>query len=100
MHVFIGLLTTNFVASKFIQRVEFKRALERRKEKTVKMWLILVDDRRIEGPKYEGIQVLKPGGKAVSKHSSLRTGFDAAEKELHQLVIDLWKSQPDYYEQP
>ena len=93
MDVFVGLLTTNFVASKFIQRVEFKRAMERRKEKTAQMWLVLVDDRRIEGTKYEGIQVLKPGGKAVSLHKSLRAGFDVAEKELHHLVIELWKAQ-------
>lgn len=95
MDVFVGLLTTNFVASKFIQRVEFKRAIERRKDKTAKMWLVLVDDRRIEGTKFEGIQVLKPGGKAVCKHSSLRAGFDVAEKEIHQLVIYLWKNQPE-----
>jgi hypothetical protein len=82
MDIFIGLLTTNFVASKFIQRVEFKRAMERRKEKRAKMWLILVDDRRIEGTDYEGIQVIKPGGKAVSQHKNLQTGFDVVEKEL------------------
>ncbi len=99
MDVFVGLLTTNFVASKFIQRVEFKRAIERRKDKTARMWLVLVDDRRLEGTKFEGIQVLKPGGKAVSKYPSLRAGFDEAEKEIHQLIVDLWKIQPEADEQ-
>jgi internalin A len=95
MDVFVGLLTTNFVTAKFIQRVEFKRALERRKDKTVKLWLILVDDRRIEGTTYEGIQVLKPGGKAVTQHKNLRAGFDAVEKELHKLLVDFWTAQPE-----
>jgi internalin A len=95
MDIFVGLLTTNFVASNFIQRVEFKRALERRKEKTAGMWLVLVDDRRIEGTKYEGIQLLKPGGKAATDHKSLRAGFDVAEKELHALVKHRWEAQPD-----
>jgi hypothetical protein len=94
MDVFIGLLTTNFVTSKFIQRVEFKRAMERRSEKAAKMWLVLVDDRRIAGTTYEGIQVLKPGGKAVSQHKNLQAGFDAAEKELHRLVVDHWNTRP------
>jgi hypothetical protein len=96
MDIFVGLLTTNFVASNFIQRVEFKRALERRKEKTAGMWLVLVDDRRIKGTEYEGIQVLKPGGKAASDHKrGLRGGFDEAEKELHALVLARWAAQPD-----
>jgi internalin A len=96
MDIFVGLLTTNFVASNFIQRVEFKRALERRKEKTAGMWLVLVDDRRIAGSKYEGIQVLMPGGKAASDHKrGLRGGFDEAEKELHALVLARWAAQPD-----
>jgi len=95
MDVFIGLLTTNFVASNFIQRVEFKRAIERRRERSARMWLILVDDRRIAGTKFEGIQVLKPGGMAVSKHKNLRAGFDVAEKELHRLVIDFWQETPE-----
>jgi len=101
MDVFIGLLTTNFRTSKFVQRVEFKRAIERREERAAKMWLILVDDCRIAGTTYEGIQVLKPGGKPVSKHKSLRAGFDVAEKELHQLMIGLWQKQrePDLLSQ-
>jgi internalin A len=96
MDIFIGLLTTNFAASNFIQRVEFRRAMERREdqEKPAKMWLILVDDRRIQGTKVEGIQVVKPGGKSVSKYKSLQAGFDAVEKELFPLVKELWEKQP------
>jgi len=95
MDIFVGLLTTNFVASKFIQRVEFKRAMERRKDGTTGMWLVLVDDRRIEGTKFENIQVLKPGDKAVSQHKSLKAGFDAVEKELHKLIVARWEALPD-----
>jgi internalin A len=95
MDVFIGLLTTNFRTSNFIQRVEFKRAIERRKEKTAKMWLILVEDCRIEGTTYEGIQVLKPGGRPVKDGRSMRDGFNAAENELFPIVKELWKKQPE-----
>jgi len=93
MDIFIGLLTTNFVASEFIRRVEFKRAMERRKQNAAGMWLVLVDDRRIAGTRYEGIQLLRSGGKAVSKYPNLRAGFDEVEKEIYDLVLERWAAQ-------
>jgi len=95
MDIFIGLLTTNFVASQFIQRVEFGRALERRKEKTAGLWLVLVDDRRVDGTLFADFQLIKPGGLAVSdrRRRSLRAGFDAVESEIYSLVKALWEVQ-------
>jgi hypothetical protein len=95
MDVFVGLLTTNFVTSGFIQRVEFKRALERRRTDEVKLWMVVVDDRRIDGTPFEPFQLLKPKGRAVSQYKNLQAGFDAVEAELHRLVIDFWNSRPD-----
>ncbi len=96
MDVFIGLLTTPFLASNFIQRVEFQRAMERRAAKSAEMWLVLVDPRPIEGTKFAGIQVLQPEGRAVRDHRhGLRGGFDAAEAILRTRIQELWAAQPD-----
>jgi internalin A len=95
MDVFVGLLTTNFHTSNFIQRVEFEAALPRRTTKT-ELWLVLVDDRRIAGTPYAKFQVMKPDGKAVNlHHRGMKGGFDAVEKEMCALVERLWAAQPD-----
>lgn len=95
MDVFIGLLTTHFRTSEFINREEFKRATER-PELEGRLWLLWVDkNTRIEGTKYERFQVIKPGNKAVTAHRNLRDGFDIAEKEIHQRILSLWNAQPE-----
>lgn len=95
MDVFIGLFTTNFRASDFINRHEFKRATER-PELDGKLWLLCVDSQtRIEGTRYERFQAIKPGNRAVSQHNSLREGFDAAEQDIHRRIVLLWNSQPE-----
>lgn len=95
MDIFVGLLTTNFHTSNFIQRVEFEAALQRRTTKT-ELWLVLVDDRRIVGTPYAKFQIMMPDGKAVSLHRhGLRGGFDTVEKKMGALVESLWAAQPD-----
>ena len=87
MDIFIGLVTTNFLASKFIQRVELRHALKRRTQNDVALWLVLVDDRRIGNTVLGDYQLLKPGGKAVTEHRSMRAGFDLVEKQIHELIV-------------
>ena len=95
MDVFIGLLTTNFRTSKFIQRVEFLRATER-PELQGRLWLLQVDrEMRIEGTQFARFQLIRPGNRAVSQYKTLRAGFDAAENEIHRRIVELWNSQPD-----
>jgi internalin A len=95
MDVFIGLLTTHFRTSEFINREEFKRATERPELKG-KLWLLWVDkNTRTEGTNYERFQFIKPGNKAVTAYRNLRDGFDIAEKEIHQRILSLWNAQPE-----
>jgi hypothetical protein len=93
MDVFVGLLTTAFLASDFIREVELEVAKERlnNDERNFLFVLILVDDISLDIPGLDAYQILKPGGKAVSKHPNRKVGFDQAQKELEKL---LRKRQP------
>lgn len=89
MDVFVALLTTAFLASDFIGTVEIKAARKRLQEqgKDFLFVLILVDDISLEGLDLAEYQMLKPGGKAVSKDPSRKEGFNVVQKELEQLVL-------------
>lgn len=89
MDVFVGLLTTAFLASDFIEKVEFKSTREKLNEvgKDFLFVLILVDDISLAGLELAGYQILKPGGKAVSEHASKKAGFNVAQKELEELIL-------------
>ncbi|HKP02932.1 MAG TPA: COR domain-containing protein [Chthoniobacterales bacterium] len=89
MDVFVGLLTTAFLASDFIGTVEIKAARERLRYKgrDFLFVLILVDDISLEGLDLAEYQIMKPGGKAVSQHSSRKEGFNVAQKELEKLLL-------------
>ncbi len=91
MDVFIGLLTTAFLASDFIEKVELKAAREKLKKQghDFGFYLIVVHDISIEGLDLNEYQLIYPGGKAVEKHSSYRAGFDCAQKELEQVLGSL-----------
>jgi hypothetical protein len=95
MDVFIGLLTTSFLASNFIQEVEIRGAREKlhKQAKDFLFVLILVDDISFEGLDLAQYQILKPGGKAVSKHKSRKEGFNVAQKELESLFKKLQESK-------
>lgn len=88
MDVFIGLLTTAFLVSDFIEKVEIKAARERLKkqDRDFVFLLILVDDISLQNLDLAEYQVLKPGGKAVTQHASRKAGFDLAQKELENLL--------------
>lgn len=88
MDVFVGLLTTAFLASGFIQTVELHAARQKRqKERRDFLFvLILVDDVSLTGLNVSEYQIMKPGGKPVSKHSSRKAGFNQAQKELEELI--------------
>ncbi len=89
MDIFVGLLTTAFLASDFIERVELKAAREklRKHGKEFIFVLILVDDISLTELNLAEYQILKPGGKAVTQHASRKVGFNQAQKELEALVL-------------
>jgi hypothetical protein len=89
MDVFVGLLTTAFLASDFIWDEEIKAALKKLQEqrKDFLFVLILVDDISLEGLDLAEYQILKPGGKAVCKHQRRKDGFNVAQEELTQLIL-------------
>lgn len=88
MDVFVGLLTTAFLASDFIEKVELKAARARlaERDRDFIFVLILVDDISLNELDLAEYQILKPGGKAVSQHASRRAGFNLAQAELEKIV--------------
>ncbi len=94
MDIFIGLLTTAFLASEFIQRVELRVARERLKtrERDFQFVLILVDDISLEDLDLAEYQVLKAGGKAVSDYRPKKKGLNIVQKDLEQL-IKKWQAE-------
>ena len=93
MDVFVGLLTTAFLASDFIEKVELKAAREKfaPQGKVFVFVLILVDDISLAELDLVEYQVMKPGGKAVCKHPRRKDGFNQAQKELEQLILQRQK---------
>jgi hypothetical protein len=88
MDVFVGLLTNAFLASDFIEKVEIKGARDKlqKQGKDFLFVLVLVDDVSLQGLDLSQYQVLRPGGKAVSRHKSRKEGFNAVQKELEILL--------------
>ena len=88
MDVFVGLLTTAFLASDFIEKVEIKAARKKLQDqgKEFLFVFILVDDISLTGLGLAEYQILKPGGKAVSQHKNRTQGFNEAQKELESLI--------------
>ncbi len=88
--VFVGLLTTAFLASEFIEKVEIKAALEKLCEngRGFIFFLILVDDISLGGLDLSAYQVVKPDGKAVCQHPSRKQGFNQAQKELERIIAE------------
>ncbi|MEO8120803.1 MAG: toll/interleukin-1 receptor domain-containing protein, partial [Rhodoferax sp.] len=97
MNIFVGLLTTAFLASDFIEQVEIKAARSklRAKEKDFLFVLILVDDISLEGLDLAEYQIVKPGGKAVCLHKSRKDGFNQAQKELEHLILKQQEMEND-----
>jgi len=98
MDIFIGLLTTAFLASDFIKNVELQAAREKllSQGKEFVFVLILVDDISWSGLDLADYQILKPGDKPVCKHSSRKAGFNEAQKELEAIIQ---KRQPQKKQQ-
>ena len=90
MDVFVGLLTTAFVASDFVEKVELKAARARlaQQDRDFIFILILVDNISLTGLDLAEYQILKPGGKAVSQHASRKAGFDQAQAQLEKILQD------------
>ncbi|MDQ3774149.1 MAG: toll/interleukin-1 receptor domain-containing protein [Pseudomonadota bacterium] len=90
MDVFVGLLTNAFINSDFIEKVEIKAARKKLQEQRKDFFfvLILVNNISLLGLDLAEYQVLKPGGKAVCEHASRKAGFNVAQKELEQLILN------------
>jgi internalin A len=102
MDVFVGLLTTPFLCSNFIKNVELQAARKRLQEqdRDFVFVLILVDEISLEGLDLAEYQIMKPGGKAISRHKSRREGFNIAQKELEKLIKRLQKEKTQNREEP
>jgi small GTP-binding protein len=89
MDVFVGLLTTAFLVSDFIETVEIKAARDKlnKQGSDFLFVLILVDDIPLEGLDLAAYQILRPGGKAVCKHPSRKAGFNQAQKDLEPILL-------------
>ena len=84
------MLTTPFLASEFIEKVELKAArmkLAKVDRNFLFVLIVLEDGISLVGLEEAGYQLLIPGGKAVSRHKNRREGFNVAQKELEQLIF-------------
>ncbi len=103
MSIFIGLLTNAFMTSEFVQQVEMTAASKRLKKegKGFLLVLILVDDIPLQGFDFpDHYQILKPGGKAVRSHRSLKAGFNQAQRELETLILNRQKELRRWRDEP
>lgn len=102
MDIFIGLLTTAFLDSDFIEKIELKAAREklRRDGRDFHFVLILVDDISLTQLDLADYQILKPGGKAVTQHKSRKDGFNQAQKELDKWIIGWQAEKQDKHRGP
>ncbi len=90
MDLFIGLVTTPFLASSFIQNVELTAARNRLKQRGKRDFLfalILVDDLSLKGLDLAQYQMIIPAEKPICKHTSRRNGFNEAQRKLEELVL-------------
>ncbi len=89
MDIFVGLLTKGFINSDFIEKVEIRAARQKLREqgKEFLFILILVENISLDGLNLEEYVLIRPGGKAVSKHSSRKEGFNVAQNELEEFII-------------
>jgi len=87
--VFIGLLTTAFLATDYLEKVDLRTARSelREQDRDFLFVLILVDDISLDGMDLTQYHVLKPGGKPVSAYPSKKDGFNVAQKELEALLL-------------
>jgi small GTP-binding protein len=87
--VFIGLLTTAFLATDYLEKIDVRaaRAELQEADRDILFVLILVDDVSLQGVDLTGYHILKPGGKSVSAYPSKKDGYNAAQKELEILLL-------------
>lgn len=87
--VFVGLLTTALLASDYLDKIDIQEAGESLDSKSGNplFVLILVDDVSLNGVDLSKFHILKPNGKSVSSFSSKKDGFNAAQRELEELLL-------------
>jgi internalin A len=87
--VFIGLLTTAFLASGFINKINIKAVKESFlvQGRDIIFILILVDKISLQGLNLSEYKILRPAGKSVSEHSSRKAGFNIVQEDLEGILL-------------
>lgn len=89
MDIFVGLVSTPFLASNFIQNVEVKRALERRERDGVPLVMIILEQCSWQEFGFSKFQCILPDGQPVRKARSLGDAFYTVEEKLRVVLRSL-----------
>jgi hypothetical protein len=87
--IIVFLVSTPFLASKYIRGVEMERALERRKTGEAEIVSVILEDCAWQGRPFTQYQLVQPRGKAVCRWSRKRDAFNAVEFELRKLISQM-----------
>jgi internalin A len=89
MDVFVGLVSTAFLASKFIQNVEVKRALERREKEGVPLLMVILEPCSWQMFEFGKFQAILAEGQPVRKFGGLGEAFYLVEEKLRTALRTL-----------
>ncbi len=87
--VILLLITTNFLASYYIQRVELERALQRHKKKTAVVVSVIMSDSEWRETELKDVQVLPPGGKAIVNWKPRAKGWVEVAQGVRKVLAKL-----------
>jgi hypothetical protein len=91
--IILLLISSRFMASKYINDIELKRALERDKEGTIRVVPIILRPTDLEGTEISELQALPKGGKAISKWEEPDEAYVDVVRGLRKVVASLQKAQ-------
>ena len=84
--IVVFLVSTNFLASKYISGVEMSRALERRKANEAELVSVILEDCAWNDREFTKYQVVQPGGRPVRRWNRQRSAFNQVEKQLRDVI--------------
>ncbi|MGZ5446237.1 MAG: toll/interleukin-1 receptor domain-containing protein [Thermoanaerobaculia bacterium] len=87
--VIVLLITTNFLASYYIQQVELEKAFQRHKRKTAVVVSVIMSDSEWRETPLKDVQVLPPGGKAIVNWKPRAKGWVEVAQGVRKVLAKL-----------
>lgn len=87
--IIVFMVSTPFLASKYIRGVEIKRALERRKANEVELVSVILDNSAWQDRDFTMYQLIEVGNLVNRNLAQRRVGFNEVEKQLRKLINEI-----------